>query len=176
MPPSRASLFGILFVLAVGCSSSNANTIAPEAQTLIRVDPADFMAAGSCGTSVQRYVATLLDVTGSKKIVQPQAGVSAAPFVVGSSPPTSCDASIVFGNVIIYHAYEVALDGYDRSDIAYQNPGSSLMFAGSQYVAPRWTAACQGWTDADGGVQPGLAYPNMTVTLRDCTELGVQSH
>ncbi len=173
MPQSRISLFAIPLVLTLGCSSSNSDTTEPEAQTLIGVNPADFMAAGSCGTTVQRYVATLRDVTGSDKISETD--TSAAPFVVGSSPPTPCKTPTVFSNVIEYHAYDVDLDGYDRSDIGPGNSGPAVMFAGSQYVAPRWTAVCHGWTDADGGIQPGLAYPNMTVTLRDCTELGVQN-
>jgi len=174
MSSRRNSLFAIPLVLAVGCSSNNSNTLAPEAQTLIGVAPADFMAAGSCGTTVQRYVGTLRDVTGSDKISL--TGVSSAPFVVGSSPPTPCDKSVVFSNVIAAHAYEVALDGYDRSDVdRLPNSSPSVMFAGSQYVAPRWTAECHGWTDADGGFQPGLAYANVTVILRDCTELGVSN-
>ena len=136
------------------------------------------MAAGSCGTTVQRYVATLRDVTGSDAAVFSlrgiyQLGESSAPFVIGSSPPVPCDASTVFG-VLNAHAYEVDLDGYDRSDVKpLANSSQSIMYAGSQYVAPRWTAACHGWTDTDGGFQPGLAYPNVTVWLRDCTELGV---
>lgn len=174
MPPTRGSFLTILFVSALGCSSSNSNVLAPEAQTLLGVNAADFMAAGSCGVTVQVYVATLRDMTGADNVDLSLVNLStsSAPFVVGSSAPTPCDESIVFSNVIVSHAYEVDLDGYNRSDILPVNLGASVMFAGSQYVAPRWTAACHGWTDADGGVQPGLAYPNMTVTLRDCTELG----
>ncbi len=174
MPTRCHSLFATSIVLVLGCSSNNSNTLAPEAQTLIGVEPEDFVVAGSCGTAVQRYVATLRDVTGSDKISQ--LSTSSAPFVVGSSPPTPCDKSTVFGNVVVSHAYEVAIDGYDRSDIApLPNSAPSVMYAAAQYVAPRWTAVCHGWTDGDGGVRPGLAYPNMTVTLRDCTELGLQN-
>src|ERR1700690_1715327 len=105
MPPTRGSFLTILFVSALGCASSNSNVLAPEAQTLIGVSAADFMAAGSCGTTVQRYVATLRDLTGSAKI--DLLGTSSAPFVVGSSAPTPCDESTVFSNVIVSHAYEI---------------------------------------------------------------------
>ncbi len=162
----------VIFMLSAlsGCSSTNSNALPPEAMTLVGVDPADFMVAGSCGNSVQRYVATLHDVTGTDKIYD--GGVSSAPFYVTSSSPTPCDESIVFGNVVAYHAYQATLDGYDRSDIVPVYSGSSAMLAGSAYVAPRWTASCSGWTESDGGAQPGLSYPNMTVMLRRCTKLG----
>jgi hypothetical protein len=160
----------IMLTALSGCSSTNSNALSPEAMTLVGVDPADFMLAGSCGTSVQRYVATLRDVTGAEKISA--TGVSNAPFDVTSSPPTLCTESIVFGNVVAYHAYEAKLDGYDRSDIAPVYSGSPAMLAGSDYVAPRWTASCSGWTDGDGGAQPGFSYPYMTVVLRNCTKLG----
>jgi hypothetical protein len=155
----------------VGCSSANPNTVAPEAATLIGVDPSDFMAEGACGTQVQVYVATLRDLTGSDKIYD--AGVSAAPFVVASSPPTPCDRSLVFGNyVVVSHAYEIDLAGYDRSDIVPDHGSSAMILADGQYVAPRWTASCLGWTDSDGGAKPGISYANVTVTLSVCTQLG----
>ena len=173
MPQSRFYHLMALVALMPSCSSTNANTTTPEAQTLIGVDPADFMAAGSCDTRVLRYVATLSDVTGSDNISTSY--VSLTPFVVGSSLPTFCNDPVVFGNVVAYHAYVVALDGYDRSDIEAQYQGSSAMHAGGDYVAPRWTASCHGWTAADGGSQPGLSYPNTTVILHECTRLGTEA-
>lgn len=179
MPLSHHCRLVLLFLLSPGCSSTNNNALPPEAQTLVGVDPDDFMAAGACGVTVMRYVATLRDVSGSDAAIDAQlraqlitSGISAVPFVVASSPPTPCDQAIVFGNVVAYHAYDAELDGYDRSDIEPQYAGSSAMLAEGDYVAPRWTASCHGWTDADGGVQPGYSYPNMTANLRDCTKLG----
>lgn len=170
MQLSRYCQTCLLLLLTLGCSSTNSNALPPEALTLVGVDPADFMAKGACGVSVLRYVASLRDVTGSDKINT--VGVSAAPFVVASSPPTPCDQAIVFNNIVAYHAYEAELDGYDRSDIAPQVDGSPAMQVEGTYVAPRWTAICHGWTDGDGGARPGYAYPNITVDLRDCTKLG----
>jgi hypothetical protein len=169
-PRRRLCLEALWLLLGLGCSSTNTSALAPEAQTLVGVDPADFMAQGACGASLVRYVATLRDVTGANKITNVE--VSASPFVVASSAPTPCDASVVFGNVVAYHAYEAELDGYASADLQPAYPGSSAMLLDAGYVAPRWTASCRGWTDGDGGTQPGYAYPNMTVTLRDCTPLG----
>ena len=179
MPPSRHCYLVLLFLLSTGCSSTNNNALPPEAQTLVGVDPSDFMATGACGVTVMRYVATLRDVSGSDNAINAQlraqlitSGISAVPFVVASSPPTPCDEAIVFGNVVSYHAYDAELDGYDRSDIKPPYTGSSAMLAEGEYVAPRWTASCHGWTDGDGGVQPAYSSPYMTVYLRDCTRLG----
>ena len=172
MPQSHLRVCLVLLLLTLGCSSNNSNTVAPQAQTLIGVNPSDFMAKGACGTQVLLYVATLRDMTGFDKIND--SGVSAAPFVVGSSLPTPCDSSLVFSDVMVSHAYEVDLDGYDNPDAGPLAPGtSSAMVAGGQYIPPRWKASCNGWTDADGGVWPGLAYANTTVILRDCTKLGL---
>lgn len=170
MPSSHLCAIPLLFI--VGCSSSNSNTVAPEAETLIGVNPSDFMADDACGTKVQVYVGTLRDMTGFDKISD--AGVSAAPFVVASSPPTACNRSIVFSNVVVSHAYDIDLNGYDRADIApIPDAAESVMFAGAQYVAPRWTATCYGWSDSGGVYQPGIAYANVTVTLSVCTKLGL---
>lgn len=170
---SRNYFWICLALLSFGCSSTNTSTTTPEAQTLIGVDPKDFMEAGVCGTQIQRYVATLTDVTGPDGVVASGTeGVAWTPFVVGSSPPTSCADSIVFGNVVAYHAYEVKVDGYDRTDIQPLANGSSAMGVEGAYIAPRSTAACNAWTDNDGGVEPGISYPNITVMLRNCTKFG----
>ncbi len=162
-----------LALLLLGCSSTNTNATTPEAQTLIGVDPKDFMTPGTCGTKIQLYVGTLTDVTGPAGIViAGTEGVARTRFVVGSSPPTPCTDSIVFGNVVAYHAYEVTLDGYDQTGIEPLAPGSSAMALDGSYIAPQATAQCAGWTDTDGGAQPGMSYPYATVMLRNCTKLG----
>lgn len=178
MPLCRHCLVCTWVLLVAGCGSSNATTLALEAQTLIGVDPKDFTEDGACGTTLQCYVGTLLDVTGSEGISD--AGVSATVFLVGSSPPTPCDKAIVFNNAVAGHAYEVTLDGYDRSDIdiepAYQGSSAMRTFVTKTFVAPRWTAACHGWTDTNGNAAPGLSYSNITVTLRECTKLASPVH
>jgi len=175
MPLCRRCLVCTWVLVVVGCGSSNTTTLALEAQTLIGVDPKYFTEDNTCGTTLKSYVGTLFDVTGSEGISD--AGVSATPFLVGSSPPTPCDRAIVFNYAVAAHAYKVTLDGYDRSDITPTDPGSSAMVtsdANRNFVAPRWTAACHGWTDANGNAQPGLSYSNITVTLRECTKLASQ--
>jgi len=160
-----APILGLL-----GCSSTNSSTATLESQTLVAVDPKDFMADGVCGRTVQRYVATLIDESGPSAVGATE--VSQSPFLVGSSKPMPCNESIAFGKVVAYHAYEAKLDGYDRTDIEPAAPGSSAMILGEQLAPPRWTATCHGWTDADGGAEPGISYPNITVNLRNCTKLG----
>jgi hypothetical protein len=173
----RPCLVCMWVLWVVGCGSSNTTTLALEAQTLIGVDPKDFTEEGACGTTLKSYVGTLFDVTGSDGISD--AGVSATPFLVGSSPPTPCDRAIVFNYAVAAHAYEVNLDGYDRSDIKPAVPGSSAMVtvdANQTFVARRWTAVCHGWTDTNGNAAPGLSYSNITVTLRECTKLASPVH
>ena len=166
--------FGMcLALLSFGCSSTNTSSTTPEAQTLIGVDPKDFMGTGVCGTKIQRYVATLTDVTGPDgSIASGTEGIAWRPFLVGSSPPTPCTAELAFGRAVAYHAYEATLDGYDRADIEPLASESSAMGVEGVYIPPLYTATCHGWTDSDGGVEPGTSYPNVTVMLRNCTKLG----
>ena len=170
--------------MALGCSSSNSQALVLEAQTLVAVEPADFVDDGTCGTQLKTYVATLFDDTGP--IGVSDAGVSSERFMVASSPPKPCSEATVFSRVISGHAYSVELQGYQQpaSDLtpAYvtdriNNSGSSAMLlnSDSSYVAPLWNATCHGWTDNDGVVQPGYCYQNVTVTLHECTKLGTAS-
>jgi hypothetical protein len=170
---SQKFTFPCLALLLLGCTSTTASTTTPEAQTLIGVDPKDFMADDACGTRIERYVGTLADVTGPSGLVASGSeGVANAAFIVGSSPPTDCAESVVFAEVVAYHAYEVNLDGYDRADIEPAAAGSSAMLASGTYVAPRFSAVCRGWTNTDGGSEPGVASPNATIFLGNCTKLG----
>ena len=178
----RFGLFCAGTLATIGCSSSNSQASIPEALTLIAIEPSDFVAAGACSTRLQSYVATLFDDTGPSGILD--SGVSAGPFLIASSPAKACDQATVFANVVAGHAYAVELQGYSQpasdlkpayiSDIT-AGAGSSAMLltADSSYAAPLWTAACSGWTDNAGNRQPGYCFQNMTVTLRDCTKLGV---
>jgi len=157
-------------LLLLGCSETSSTASTPEAVTLVGLDPQDFIAKGACGTQVQRYVATLTDVTGADGIRTD--GVSLSPFVVGSSKPMPCTDSITFAKVVDYHAYKANIDGYNRKDIEPAADGSPAMLAEGQYVQPQWSAICSGWTASDGGTEPGIAYPNITINLSTCTKLG----
>lgn len=160
-------------LLLLGCSSNNSSTSTPEAQTLIGIEPQDFVAAGACGSKLELYVGTLWDVTGPERVLAAGSeGVAWSRFAVASSPPTACTDSIVFANVIPYHAYEVEIEGYDRADIEPLAAGTSAMSIGGEYVAPTYSALCRGWTAVDGGSEPGMSYPYITVVLRNCSKLG----
>jgi hypothetical protein len=160
--------------MVLGCSSSNSQALVLESQTLVAVEPADFVDDGTCGKQLKTYVATLFDDTGPTGLSD--AGVSSGRFLVASSPPKPCSEATVFSRVIAGHAYSVELQGYQQpaSDLspAYSGSSAMLLNTDSSYVAPFWTATCHGWTDNDGMVQPGYSYGNATVTLHECTKLG----
>jgi hypothetical protein len=164
----------LLLVLVWGCGTNYSASTTTESQTLIGIDPDDFVAAGACGDRLRSYVATLFDETGPAGL--DDAGVSATSFLVASTPPKSCDESTVFSDVVATHAYRVDLQGYVQpaADLEPADEGSSAMRLRSDqsYIAPEWTATCHGWRDNQGTQQPGYAYANVTMKLNDCSHLG----
>jgi hypothetical protein len=177
MPKSNPNCWPIVAVicglLPLGCSSSSSDTTT-ESQTLIGIDPANFVASNACGNQLMSYVATLYDDTGAAGLSD--SGVSAGSFLVASSPPKSCSEAMVFSNVVKEHAYRVDLQGYTQAaaDLAPAASGSNamLLIGDSSYVTPTWTASCYGWRDNNGQERPGYAYEDITVHLTACSRLG----
>lgn len=145
------------FALAsAGCSSSMTTTVVEPHPTIIQVDPLEFLGPLACGTGsgeVQRYVATLIDIT--------EAGTERAPlnFELPSSAPARCEQSVAFGQVVPGHFYTARIDVYDRSDLVPLGMDTASAPAGSPApvplgtpilvepatgvpVAPRWTTTC----------------------------------
>ena len=161
-------------LLPLGCSSSSSTSSTTESQTLIGIDPANFVAGNACGSQLMSYVATLYDDTGLTGLTD--AGVSAVSFLVASTPPKSCSEATVFSNVVAAHAYRVDLQGYAQpaTDLEPAASGSNAMLlrSDSSYVSPTWTASCYGWKDNNGNERPGYAYTDVTVHLTVCSQLG----
>jgi len=161
-------------LLPLSCSSNSTSATTTESQTLIGVDPANFVASNACGSQLMSYVATLYDDTGAGGVGD--AGVSAGSFLVASTPPKSCSEATVFSDVVAAHAYRVDLQGYTQlaADLEPATSGSNAMLLqdDSSYVKPTWTASCYGWMDNNGNKRPGYAYGYVTVHLTVCSRLG----
>jgi len=161
-------------LLPLSCSSSSTTAATTESQTLIGIDPANFVASNACGSQLMSYVATLYDDTGLTGLTD--AGVSAVSFLVTSTPPKSCSETTVFSDVVAAHAYRVELQGYTQpaTDLEPAASGSNaiLLRSDSSYVTPIWTASCYGWRDNNGNERPGYAYAYVTVHLTVCSRLG----
>lgn len=161
-------------LLPLGCSSSSTSDATTESQTLIGIDPADFVASNACGSQLMSYVATLYDDTGAAGLED--SGVSTSSFLVASTPPKSCSEATVFSNVIAAHAYRVDLQGYSlpATELIGAASGSNAMLlqSDSSYVPPTWTASCYGWMDNNGQQRPGYAYEYVTAHLTVCSRLG----
>jgi len=164
-------------LLPLSCSSSSSSTSTTEAQTLIGIDPANFVAGDACGSQLMSYVATLYDDTGTTGLTD--SGISAGSFLVASTPAKSCSEATVFSNVVAAHAYRVDLQGYalPATDLQPATSGSNAMLLRDDlsYVTPTWTASCYGWLDNNGSAHPGYAYEYVTVHLTACSRLGTVS-
>jgi hypothetical protein len=123
------------FLAAAACSDSSSTTSTTgQYPTLLTVDPSLFRGTLQCGApGLERYVASVTDVS-----------VDAASFAA-TSLPTPCQSPVSFGDTVvaIYHRYTAVIDGYDRNDIAPEEPGQRQMFdADENPVSPIWTTTC----------------------------------
>jgi hypothetical protein len=123
------------FLAAAACSDSSSTASSSGAYpTLLTVDPSLFRGTITCGApGLERYVASVTDVS-----------VDAASFAA-TSYPTPCQIPVSFGDKVvgIYHRYTAVIDGYDRNDIAPEEPGQRQMFdADKNLVLPIWTTTC----------------------------------
>lgn len=119
-----------------GCSDDPELVIAVEHPTLVEVSPSAFLGTVPCLAgqgSMTRYVATLIDTTDP-----------AQPFVLPSSPPIPCNATVGFSFVVPGHTYAATIDGYDRDDLEPVAPGVRELVdpETQELVEPRWTTEC----------------------------------
>jgi hypothetical protein len=135
----NSPLLRALPLLAVGlwgCSDDPELVIEVEHQTLIEVDPSEFLGTVPCLAgegSMSRYVATLIDTTDP-----------AEPFVLPSSPPIPCNAAVGFSLVVPGHTYAAEVDGYARDDLEPLAAGVRDLVdpTSRELVTPRWTTVC----------------------------------
>lgn len=130
-----------LLAFSAGCgTSSDIITVEPH-PTILEVNPRDFLGSLKCGTGegdLQRYVATLTDVTRSGEA---EASLN---FELPSSAPARCQQGVAFGLVVPGHYYTARIDGYDRSDLVPLAAGVPILVDPStrEPVAPRWSTSC----------------------------------
>jgi hypothetical protein len=139
----RLASCAALLAFSAGCGSSTTVVTVEPHPTIIEVNPREFAGSLKCGTGageLQRYVATLKDIT---RTGDPDAGVPLN-FELPSSAPARCEQGVAFGLVVAGHFYVAQIDGYDRSDLVQLAPGAPILTdpATQQPVAPRWTTTC----------------------------------
>jgi hypothetical protein len=130
-----------------GCGSDSSTVTVEPHPTIIELAPRDFLGSLKCGTeegNLQRYVATLTDVT---RVHEEGAGGGPGEpleFVLPSSLPIRCEQGVAFGLVVPGHFYTAQIDGYDRGDLVPMAPGAPILVDPNtkKPVAPRWTTSC----------------------------------
>lgn len=144
--------------------------------TLVAVTPDDFLGEVACGSeagAMQRYVATLVDVTDD--------GTGVVDEFARSSGAVPCDQTVAFGNVVPGHRYVADVQGYDRSDIhplgtpaGYDSPFGNgvpvMVDAEGSLVEPRWTTSC-GRGGGSGASGPVVSARYFTVHVQGCAPL-----
>ena len=130
-----------LLAFNAGCGTSSSVVTVEPHPTIIEVNPLEFLGSLKCGTGagdLQRYVATLTDVTRPGDAGEP------LEFDLPSSAPARCEQGVAFGLVVSGHFYRARVDGYDRSDLAPLEAGTSILRDPStnKAVAPRWSTTC----------------------------------
>jgi hypothetical protein len=165
--------------LVVGCTASflsgcggDSSTVTVEPHpTIVELSPRDFLGSLTCGSAegnLQRYVATLTDVTRVDAEGENESGAGGGPgepldFALPSSLPIRCEQGVAFGLVVSGHFYTAKIDGYDRSDLEPMAEGAPILIDPStkKPVAPRWTTSCGTpcpYVNEDGS-RPGKACP-----------------
>ncbi|HKY38294.1 MAG TPA: hypothetical protein VJN18_20265 [Polyangiaceae bacterium] len=150
-----------------GCSNDSVSVAGVTHPTLIEVAPVEFLGSLGCSeqpSSVQRYVATLFDVTeqsagGAGSDYEPEVDEDGIPqcggFQLPSSEPTSCLTSVGFGYVVHGRRYCAEVDAYDTDQLVPRGTGTRQMVVGAPgddglAQAPlaerRWHTYCQGAT------------------------------
>jgi hypothetical protein len=171
--PVRPVVAALLATAWLGaCGESSVLQGGEPPPTVVVVDPAQFLGSVPCLDApggMRRYVATLVDVS-------PLAGLDAGELTLPSSEPTSCIQAVHFSRVTPGRRYVADIDGYDRTDIRPQAPGSRIQVDTSgAYVAPRWTTSCGrlearpdgGATDPSLPVPPEGGVPDASVPVPD---------
>jgi hypothetical protein len=160
LAPLAAALLAI-----PGCQSDGTSVDGVTHPTMIEVAPVEFLGALGCSEqpgSVQRYVATLFDVTdlgagGAASDYEPEKDEDGIPkcggFQLPSSEPTSCLTSVGFGYVVHGRRYCAEVDAYDTDQLVPRGTGTRQMVVGAPgddglVQAPlaerRWHTYCEG--------------------------------
>jgi hypothetical protein len=148
-----------------GCQSDGTSLEGVTHPTMIEAAPAEFLGSLGCADqpgSVQRYVATLFDVTeqsagGAGNVEEPEVDGDGIPkcggFQLPSSEPTSCLTSVGFGYVVHGRRYCLEVDAYDTDQLVPRGTGTRQMVVGTPgddglAQAPlaerRWHTHCEG--------------------------------
>lgn len=185
MKPAPTKLALACAALVCGCGSSGTYSTSPDSATLVAVDPLDFEGASGCGDSggFESYLATLLDVTPEMTADQEPL----AEFSVQSSPVTSCDRPIAFGDVYPGRWYEVLVEGYRDRDgdpdhiDACSIDGTAAVGTADQNgcqgppLAADYRWRCYAWQDettgSEGDGHPVVALEYRTMMLHLCRPL-----
>lgn len=113
--------------LSLACSNSGSGTVAPDAHTLVAVDPIDFpddsVPSGSSSPSVCHgpnssgaYVAELIDVSQDTDMESLVSDLELGDFPVQASPATVCSRSVAFARVVENREYIAHIWTYPDTD------------------------------------------------------------
>jgi hypothetical protein len=155
-----------LAAAAASLTSCVPETTLPEGTivpTGIKIAPEQFLGKVECTDrpgGMQSYVATLVDVSDPD-----------APFVLPSSPPTTCAVPTDFQFLVVGNAYVGEIDGYAQpaSELSPLNgtaSGSRHMILDTFPISPRWQGECAG-----GEGNAAVASPDFDVDMRYCAPL-----
>jgi hypothetical protein len=163
----RLASCAALLALGGGCGTNSSVTTVEPHPTIVEVDPLEFARTLECGTGadqLQRYVATLTDIT---RTGEADAGV-ALDFELPSSGPTRCVQGVAFGLVVAGHFYKARIDGYDRGDLVPLAPGAPILIdpVTQKAVAPRWTTTCGTLCPYGDGSGTGKGCPALPVPVQ----------
>jgi hypothetical protein len=154
-------LAGAPFV--AGCAPESTLPQGTLVPTGINVSPDEFLGTVQCGAQeggMQSYVATLIDVSDPVN-----------PFVMPSSPPTSCAVPTDFRYLVVDHSYVAEIDGYTQAieqlvPINGNASGSRHMLLDNLPIIPRWNGDC-----GTGPDNQAVASADFDVDMRNCAPL-----